>query len=179
MCADLWCLDEVGEFVGLFSGVVSTTFSHDASDVGSRIEDAELAFVFQQFGDFLNFHSEAEVGFVGTIFLHRLLPGHAQEGLFAEVHAAHFLEQVFCHLFEGLKDVFLFHEGHFAVNLREFRLAVCAQVFIAEAFGDLEISVNACHHEELLEGLRALGQGIELSLVHSGGHDEVSCAFGC
>ena len=82
------------------------------------------------------------------------------------------------HTLKHLKDIFLLHEGHLAVYLRELGLAVGTQVFIAEALADLEVAVNTCHHTELLEGLRTLRQGIELTGVHARRHNEVACAFG-
>ena len=74
---------------------------------------------------------------------------------------------MFRHTFESLDDVFLSDERHFAVNLCELRLTVSAEVFVAEALHDLEIAVEACHHEQLLQCLWRLGQGIELSWVHA------------
>ena len=81
------------------------------------------------------------------------------------------------HSLEGLYDVFLGYERHLAVNLCEFRLSVGTQVFVAEAFHDLEIAVESRHHKQLLESLRTLRQGIELSRVHARGHDEVACSL--
>ena len=82
------------------------------------------------------------------------------------------------HALKHLEDVFLLHEGHLAVNLRELGLAVGTQVFIAEALADLEVAVNACHHAELLERLRTLGQGIELAGIHAARYDKVAGSFG-
>ena len=106
------------------------------------------------------------------------MPGKAQEGGLAQVVAADFAEEVFGHLLEEGQDVLLTHEAHFAVDLCELGLSVGTQVLVAEALDDLEIAVHAGHHQELLEGLRALRQGIELSLVHAGGYDEVARSLG-
>ena len=77
------------------------------------------------------------------------------------------LEQMFCQAFEHVDDVFLFDERHLAVDLCELRLTVSAEVFIAEAAHDLEVTVEACHHEELLELLRRLRESVELARVHT------------
>ena len=69
------------------------------------------------------------------------------------------------------------NERHFTVDLRKLRLAVGAQVFIAKTFHDLEILVEASHHQDLFESLRRLRQGIELPFVHTAGHHEVAGAF--
>ena len=57
---------------------------------------------------------------------------------------------------EGVEYVLLRHEGHFAVNLGKFRLAVGPEVFVPEALHELEVAVVAGHHQQLLKGLGAL-----------------------
>ncbi len=81
------------------------------------------------------------------------------------------------HAFEELDYVVLVDEAHLAVDLREFGLAVGAQVFVAEAFHCLEIAVHAAHHQQLLESLGRLRQSVELSGIHARGHHEVAGAF--
>ena len=54
------------------------------------------------------------------------------------------------------EDLVLLGEGHLEVDLGEVGLAVGAEVFVAEAAGDLEVAVEAADHEELLEDLRGL-----------------------
>jgi hypothetical protein len=46
------------------------------------------------------------------------------------------------HAFEDLADLDLVQERGFAVDLGEFGLAVGAQVFVAEALGDLVVAVK-------------------------------------
>ena len=77
-----------------------------------------------------------------------------------------------------LQNVLLLHKGHFHIHLRELRLAVGAQVFIPEAASHLIILVNAAYHQQLLENLRALGQGIEGARMYAAGHEVVPCALG-
>ena len=69
-------------------------------------------------------------------------------------------------------------KGHLAVNLCEFRLAVGAQVFVAEASHNLVVAVHSGHHEQLLEGLWRLRKRIKLVLVQARGHHKVASAFG-
>ena len=73
------------------------------------------------------------------------------------------------------EDVVLVHERHLDVDLRELGLAIDAQVLVAEALHDLEVAVEAGHHEELLEELRALGERVELAR-RSCGAGRGSCA---
>ncbi len=81
-------------------------------------------------------------------------------------------------LFHQRQHIIALDEGHFQVELGELRLTVAAQVFITEAARDLEVAVHACHHQQLLQLLRRLRQGIELSRIDAGGDKIVARAFG-
>ena len=48
-----------------------------------------------------------------------------------------------------------------------------AERFVAEALHDLEVPLEASHHVELLEELRALGERVELAGVHARRDEEV------
>ena len=74
-------------------------------------------------------------------------------------------------------DVVLGDEAHLEVELGELRLAVAAQVLVAEAAGDLEVAVHAADHEQLLELLRALRQRVDVPGLEARGHDEVARAL--
>jgi hypothetical protein len=86
--------------------------------------------------------------------------GHARELAQLDVHhvAEHFLR----HVFGDVHDLVLVQERGLDIDLGEFRLAVGAQVFVAEALGDLVVAVEAGHHQQLLEQLRRLRQRKEL-----------------
>ncbi len=60
----------------------------------------------------------------------------------------------------------------------ELWLAVSPQVLVAETAGDLEILLEASHHQQLLELLRRLGQSVEAAGVDPAGHQVVPCPFG-
>ena len=62
--------------------------------------------------------------------------------------------------------------------MRELRLPVGAQVFVAEALHDLDVAVDAGDHEDLLEELRRFGQRVERAGVEAAGHEEVARAAG-
>ena len=68
-------------------------------------------------------------------------------------------------------------EGGLDVQLREFRLAVGAQVLVAEAAHDLVVAVEAGHHQQLLEDLRRLRQREELAGVRAARHQVIARAF--
>ena len=75
-------------------------------------------------------------------------------------------------------DVVGVGEAHLGVELHELELAIGAQVLVAQATGDLVVAVEAADHEQLLEELRALRQGVELAGREARRHDEVACPFG-
>ena len=68
-------------------------------------------------------------------------------------------------------------EAHLHIDLGEFRLTVGAEVFVAEALGDLVITLHATDHKELLKELRALWERVETAVMETGWDDIVSRAF--
>ena len=123
-------------------------------------------------------HPEADVRLVGPVIVHSVEPAHPRKGV-RYVHIQDILEKGTHHTLERVKHIIPLDKGHLAVYLGELRLAVSPEVLVAEASDYLEIPVIACDHKKLLEGLRGLGQGIELSRVHAGRHHEVTCTFRC
>ena len=59
----------------------------------------------------------------------------------------------------------------------EFGLAVGTQVFVAEALGDLVVTVETRHHQQLFEQLRRLWQREELARMNAARHEVVACTF--
>jgi hypothetical protein len=88
------------------------------------------------------------------------------------------LEHVADDLLHHLVDVIHVGEGHLEIDLGELGLAILPEVLVAEALGDLEVPIEAGHHEELLVELRALGEGVELAGVEPRRHQEVAGAAG-
>ena len=80
--------------------------------------------------------------------------------------------------FDKLADVDAFYKGHLQIELGELGLAIGAQIFIAEAAGDLVVALQPGHHQQLLHLLRRLGKGVEFAGMHTAGDDEVAGAFG-
>ena len=77
-----------------------------------------------------------------------------------------------------LEDILLLYKRHLHIDLRELRLAIGAEILVAEAAGDLIILVHAADHQHLLENLRRLRQGVELAGMHAAGHKIIARAFG-
>ena len=118
-------------------------------------------------------HAEAQVGLVVAVLGHRLVEGHAPEGA-RDLDAQHLLPELDDEPLDDVEDVVLLDEAHLHVDLGELGLPVEAQVLVAEAADDLEVPVEAGDHVELLEELRALGQGVELARVEAAGDQEVA-----
>ena len=65
-------------------------------------------------------------------------------------------------------------ERHLHVQLGELGLAVGPQSLVAEAAGELVVPVEARDHEQLLEELGRLWQGVEITRGEAGGDEEVA-----
>ncbi len=77
-----------------------------------------------------------------------------------------------------LEHVGLLDEAHLDVELGELGLAVGPEVLVAVAAGDLVVALHAGHHEQLLEQLGALRQGVPGPRGQAGGHQEVAGTLG-
>ena len=119
-------------------------------------------------------HAIAGIGLVGAIGVHGLPVVHAtQRRGHLDTHAA---EGIGKNLFEGAHNVVLVHEGHLDIDLGELGLTVGAQVLVAEALGNLVVALDATDHEQLLQELRGLRQGVEVARLDAAGDDEVAGA---
>jgi hypothetical protein len=119
--------------------------------------------------------AEPQVGLVRPVAVHRLAVGH--HGGLAQVHLQHLLPQLADVPAHDVQDVVAGHEAHLEVDLGELRLAVGPGILVAQALADLEVSVAPGDHEDLLEDLRALGQGVPPARIRPRGHDEVAGAL--
>ena len=77
-----------------------------------------------------------------------------------------------------LDDVLLLDERHLDVELGELRLPVGAEVLVAVAAGDLEVALQPRDHEQLLEQLRRLRQGVPAAGLKAYRHEEIARALG-
>ena len=78
---------------------------------------------------------------------------------------------------DDLENPLLLRERHLQIDLRELRLAVGAEILVAEAAHNLKVLVEPAHHEELLEDLRRLRQGVEGAGLHAAGHQVIARAL--
>ena len=137
-------------------------------------------------GDVLHLDGVAQVGLVGTVFLDRIVIGDTRKrrrhrfglSLAASGSACKLLEQPAHHRLDGLEHVLLLDETHLQVELVELTgRTVGARILVAEAGRDLEVAVEARDHDQLLELLRRLRQGVELARMHARRHQEVARAL--
>src|SRR5690606_39006483 len=132
-------------------------------------------FVLRYGVQFAKLHAESNFGLDITMMTQRFGIAHTRE--FVHRDAVKTWQKIGWQSFKYVQDILLLDKGHFAVDLRKFRLSVCTQIFITETFYDLKIFVHTTDHQELLECLRRLGQGIKLTLIHARWHHKVTCSF--
>ena len=175
------CFYEFNQRVDFLSGEGTAAFCIDCSYAAACFQ---CGFEYNEFcatnhiGDVFQFHAETYVGFIGTETFHSFCISHSgQRQLDVNVHQV--FEYLLHHSFVDVHDIFDIYEGQFHVNLCKFRLSVCSQVFVTEAFCDLVVSVHTGYHQELFVQLRGLRQTIEVTGVYTGRYQIVSCAFGC
>ena len=128
-------------------------------------------------GDVLHLQRIAQVRLVGAVFAERLRKGNARPALGHRLALGEFLEHAGDHRLHRRKHILLRDEAHLDVELVEFRQAVRAGVLVTEARRDLEVAVEARHHEQLLVLLRGLRQRVELAGMDAAGHQEVARAL--
>ena len=121
-------------------------------------------------------HPEAQVGLVGAEAVLGLPPRHVR-GL-AGVVPAGGLDGGDHRLVDEGDDIVLVDERGLGVELGELELAVGPQVLVPEALGQLVVAVDAADHQQLLEQLGALRQGVEVPGLEPGRHHEVAGALG-
>ncbi len=157
-------------------GVVDRQALHDAAFVDRAAEGPEAA-RGEDVRELDQLELDAGVGLVAAVARHRLRVRQAREGP-RQAHADHVLPRAGGELLERGEHVVDADERHLEVELRELELAVGAQVLVAEAARDLEVALEARDHEELLQELGRLRQGVELAGVQPARHQEVARTLG-
>ena len=127
-------------------------------DVGKDLERN----VLDRIGDFNQFHRNAQIRLVRAEAPHGIGVRDAREGV-RQIDVDRFLEHVTDQVFHDLRDLGFVQERSFDIDLGKFRLTVSAQVFVTKTLGQLIVTVEASHHQQLLEQLRRLRQGKELA----------------
>ena len=135
--------------------------------------------VRQRGSEIRELHAEPQVGLVRAVAVHRLGVREARERRLLDRPLGHDLARdLDDHRLDEVHDRGLVDEAHLEVELRELGLPVAAEVLVAEAPRDLVVAVDARDHQELLELLRALGQGVDLAGPEPARDEEVAGTFG-
>ena len=165
------------ELVNGLAGQLAARHRHGLDEV--PLEGAKAA-ALQQVRHVLHPQVDAQVRLVRAELLHGLEVGDAGEGrLGGDVVGAVLGEDGRQHLLDDGEHVLLPGKGHLHIQLVELAGgAVAAGVLVPEAGGNLEVLVKAGGHQQLLELLGRLGQGVELPRVLAGGHQVVPGALG-
>ena len=148
-------LDEVAVVVNLLTAQGSTARNAQGSHAAFRIvsrasKDRELN-GFHQVCHVHQLHRVTQVWFVRTVATLGFREGHDRE--IAQLNAFHVVPQATHQGFHHLTHLLSGHEGGFHIDLGKFWLTVSAQVFVAEAFHDLIVAIEAGHHQQLFEKL--------------------------
>ena len=144
--------------------------------VGDTGKDLE-GDILHRLGDVGQFQGDAQIRLVGAVALHCLGVGDARKRV-RQVGIYRLLEHGANQLFHQRRDLGLAHERGFHIDLSEFGLAVGTQILVAETLGQLVVAVVAGNHQQLLEKLRRLRQGKELSGMHARRHQIIARTFG-
>ena len=130
---------------------------HTATRHIRRIAEHLERNVLHDIRQFSKFHLHAQIRLVGTVFRHRHFIRHDRERI-RQFRTQRRGENMANHVFEEITDFLFFHKRHFAIDLREFRLAIRPQILITETFRDLVITIEPGDHQQLLEKLWRLRQ---------------------
>ena len=123
--------------------------SHAAAFVLRRGREDFEVHVGHHVGEFGEFEVHAQVGLVRAITVHGLGVSHLHIG--RQLHTQGLAEHRADHAFGDVADLLFTQKRGLDIDLRELGLAVCAQVFIAKALGDLVVTVKPRHHQQLLK----------------------------
>ena len=141
----------------------------------NRFKDFELG-ATELLADVLNLKPKAKVGAVAAVTEHRLVVSDPRPRSRGNRKIGR-LEYCCDRSLADLDHLVFVNKRHLDVELRELRLTVGAQVLVAEAAGNLEVTLVAGHHQQLLEELGRLRQRVPVARVHPAGNEEVARAL--
>src|SRR5919202_4775735 len=140
--------------------------AHRPAGLDRAAEDLELRGA-GYLADVSQLQAEADVGLVGAEASKRLCVGEAREGFVEDLLAAEFLYDLDIEALDELQDLLLGCVAHLEVELGVLGLPVASLVLIAQSPGYLEVALEASDHEELLELLGRLREGVELPRIEA------------
>ncbi len=129
-------------------------------------------------GDVLHDDRIAQIRLVAAVFAQRLRERNSRPVLGDGFSLREFLEHAGDDRLDRCKNVLLLDKAHLDIELVKFAgQPVGARVLVAETRRDLEVTVEARHHQELLVLLRRLRQRVELARMNARRHQEVARAL--
>ncbi len=129
-------------------------------------------------GDVLHHDRVAQIGLVAAVFAQGFRERNPRPGFGDRLAFGEILEHAGNHRLHRREHVVLGDKTHFDVELVELAgQPVGARVLVAETGRDLEVAVEAGHHQQLLVLLRRLRQRVEFARMDSRRHQEVARAF--
>ena len=145
-----------GQFVNLLTRIAAAAFEdnplNDTAAFDVVGENLEIA-VCRDIGQVDYLHAETEIGFVDSPTAHYFFvckPGERR----GNVDSENPLEYVNHQPLDQRENIVRSDERHLQVDLGMFRLAVGPKVLVAQAARNLEVLVEAGHHQDLFEELR-------------------------
>ena len=172
-------LDELSQLINIFARQIAALRDVDAFDLPAALQRVGEDLKFGHSGNVRNihkFHAVPQIRVIHAEAAHRLLIRQTREGRLHRC-AAQFAEHQRHQRFHFAEKRVKIRERRFNVNLREFRLPVGAQVFVAEAFGDLKIFIEPGNHQHLFEQLRRLRQREKMPRMHAARHEIITRPF--
>ena len=171
-------LDHVVEELARFARDFRRLDRPDHAAVGDHARKGLEAAIAELLGDVDHLQRVAEVRLIRTEPAHRLAVRNPRERRMGKLLGRKFAEHILKQSLDHREDIVLLHKAHLDVELVEFAgAAVGARILVAEARRNLEIAVEARHHQQLLELLRSLRQRVELARMQAGRHQIVAGAF--
>ena len=129
-------------------------------------------------GDVLHHDRIAQIRLVAAVFAQGFRERNPRPGFGDRLALGEILEHAGDHRLHRREHVVLGDKAHLDVELVELAgQPVGARVLVAETRRDLEVAVEARHHQQLLVLLRRLRQRVELARMNSRRHQEVARAF--
>ena len=128
-------------------------------------------------GQIDDFEAESQVRLVDSESLHRIMMREALK--WRRNAVASLRPEVDQYPLDDRQHIVLADERRLEIDLGELRLTIGAKILVAETARNLEIAVEAGHHQQLLVDLWRLRQRVELAGVHTTGHEVIAGTFGC
>jgi len=146
---------------------------HHAALFNHTLEGIELGRA-ENIRHILHLDRNTQIRLIRPILDHRCRVGNANKRRRINLPLRKLREHAMYNVFHHGKHVILRDKRHFHIELIKLtRRPVRTRVFISETWRYLEISIKAGHHQQLLELLGCLRQGIKPSRMHTARHQVI------